>query len=80
MAHELLVFKAVERETVAFFHLVVVVLNVGNDAFAHLQHDVVGGRCALLVLVHALKVLLHHRAVWNDEGGEVERQGRDEYT
>ena len=74
MAHELLVLELVERESVAFLHVVVVVLDVGYDTVAHLQHHVLG-RCVLpLVLVYRLEVLAYDGAVGYDLGIEIKGQ------
>ena len=42
VAYEFLVLKLVERESVAFLVVVVVVLNVGYHSTVYLQHYVVG--------------------------------------
>ena len=42
VADELLVLKLVERESVAFLVVVVIVLYVGNHSTVYLQHNIVG--------------------------------------
>lgn len=71
MAHEFLVLKLVERESVALLHVVVVVLYIDNDAFAYLQHHVLRGRVLLLVLIYRLEVLAYYGAVGYHFGTEI---------
>ncbi len=74
MGDELLFLKLVETEAIASLHVVVVVLNVGDDPWRHLQLHILRRRVLLLVLVHRLEVLPNHRPVRNDVGREIIRQ------
>ena len=78
MVHEFLVLELVERESVAALQVVVVVLDIGDDALAHLQLHVFGGIVALLVLIERLEILLDDRTLGDDVGTQIEREQRDE--
>ena len=75
---ELLLLKLVEREAIACLRVVVVLLDIGNDAWSHHQLHVAGRRNLLVVLVFRLKLLSDHRSVRDDIGAEVEVHQGDE--
>ena len=75
MAHQLLVFKLIERKAIAFLHIVVVVLDVGDGSLRHLQLYVVGGRILPFVLIHGFEILLDDGSMGDDERAEIEGKG-----
>ena len=80
VADQLLAFKLVEGEAVAALVAVVVVLDVGHRALAHLQLDVLRRSVLLGVAVERLEVLADDRAVGDDEAVEVEGDAGDEHA
>lgn len=80
VADQLLALKLVEGEAVAALVAVVVVLDVGHRALAHLQLDVLRRSVLLGVAVERLEVLADDRAVGDDEAVEVEGDAGDEHA
>ena len=75
VTHQFFVLKLVQAEAIASLHVVVVVLDVGDDTFIYLQLHILGRGVLLLVLIHVLEVLSNHGAMWDDVGGERIAQG-----
>ena len=68
MRHQFLILKLVKTEAVAVLIIVVVVLNICDNARCNLKLNILGCRILLLILIHRLKVLSDDGAVWNDIG------------
>ena len=78
MTDEFLVFKLIERKAVASLHAVVVLLEVGYDAWGHHQLHIVGREGLLLVLIGIFEVHTHHVAVGDDVSTQIEIEDGDE--
>ena len=80
MTYQLLVFELVQRETVTFLLVVVIVLYVGDNALTHLQLHVLGRGVLGAVFVFCLKVLSDYRTMGDDIGTEIIRQHGNKHT
>ena len=78
VADQLFVLKLVQTETIPTFHLVVVVLDVGNHTFSHLQLYILGRCILLLVLIHGFEILPDDGPLGDDVCSKQECHDRDE--
>ena len=66
VAHQLLVLELVEREAIAGLRTVIVLLDIGYDAFAHHQLHIGGREILLSVLVFCLEIVLDDVSLGDD--------------
>ena len=72
VAYEFLVLKLVQREAITSFGVIVILLDIGDNTTPNLQHDIVGCRIFLVVLIQRFEVLAYDIAVRNHVTAEIE--------